>query len=133
MTKNRKQKSSTRTPVSPGPAGVSPRNATARTKAVPSAARYLSKGYAGSARPSAKENTTARDTASANGNAPGKIPRPGKTRPGADSIDWRYLTPDQWPIVMLAINYYLSTFVSAESRAPIERVREDLTRQEPTV
>jgi hypothetical protein len=60
-------------------------------------------------------------------------PRSGKTRHDADSIDWRYLERGNWETVILALNHYLSTFVSAESRAPIEHVRDEIARQEPTI
>jgi len=47
----------------------------------------------------------------------------------ADAIDWRYLSPEEWPIVIDALAYYLSTRISTEARAPIERVREFLAGQ----
>jgi hypothetical protein len=130
----RNQKRSTRILASPGPAGVSPRNATAKTKVVRSAAQPSSKGYAGSARHSAKGSTTARDTASASGSAPGKIRKPGKTRPGADSIDWRYLTNgSDWQTVIRALFYYMSAYVDRETRDNLARIIDELDRQKPTV
>src|SRR5688572_23576480 len=60
-------------------------------------------------------------------------PKPGKRTASAGAPDWRYLDRGEWSTVDLALNYYLSTIVSPDQRAPIEAIREDLRAQEPTV
>lgn len=104
------------------------------TGVVPVAARTARNARAKSAGKSAPASGTADATPGTNGNTPATIPPRGKTpRRGPDSIDWRYLTPDQWKIVDAGLYYFLSSFVSADSRAPIETIIANLARQEPTV
>jgi hypothetical protein len=98
----------------------------------------LPKDSEDSAPGSSPASGTAPGTPPPNGAPPNETLKTGKTRAAfarhsQNAIDWRYLNHEDWPIVALALNYYLSTFVSADSRAPIERVREELARQEPTV
>lgn len=112
------------------------RAAVRRDRVAPDAAPRARKVSESSAKRSARASTTDKDTQSTNGRARDTIAPRGKMRRGAesDAIDWRWLARGAWSeIVVPALNYYLSTHVSAESRAPIERTRDQIIRQEPTI
>ena len=100
-------------------------------KSKPSPVRSGSRGRAGARRAQGAQDAGAPSQTRSGNSA--RTAKPGKTTARAGAPDWRYLDRGEWSTVDLALNYYLSTIVSPDQRAPIEAIREDLRAQEPTV
>jgi hypothetical protein len=96
-----------------------------------SAVRSVPPGRAGGRRAQVAQVAGAPSRTQSGASAP--TAKPGTRTARAGALDWRYLERQEWDLVALSLNYYLSTIVSTDQRAPIEAIRESLRAQEPTV